>query len=918
MHRYTYRSRDFDFGQTMLKIRTSIGLTQAGLSATLGVSRHSVGEWESGASYPKPEHLQRFVVLAVKQQVFSPGHEAEEIKSLWIASHQKALINEIWLKSMLLAQFNHEFDAPALDDIAGSVDNKTQISLPLQPTQFIGRLAELSKIASILNNSSCRLLTLLGPGGIGKTRLAIESATKQASFFKDGVAFVALAHVDRPVQIVPAIANALKLPFIESPDPLADLLAYLDKRQMLLVLDNFEHLLDGSPIVEEIITRATGVSLLVTSRERLHLQAEWLVDVQGLESPPVSEDGSLISPASTDLTNYGAVQLFIQRATQILPHLFLSEEVLTSIVHICTYLAGIPLAIELAAMSVRLMSVPEIERQVGSDLDVLETKLVDMPERHRSLRAAFNHSWNLLTDTERRLFCRLAIFRCGCTFDAAQQIAHTTLSEITKLTEKCLIFRTFEKMSNSTEPDGIDLLLEARYMMLEPLREYALGILTEEGEIATHRDDHANFYLSVTETNALKWWTPNIDAAIKQIEDEGDNIRAALEWSCIGGDPLIGLRLACAMWRFWHQKGTINEGRGWLNQLLDLTRTLSNADTIAARLRAIHGAGWLASDQHDFKQAADLFEQGRVLRQALGEKDYETSQLLNSARQARTAGNYQAATNFLEEALARHRALGDRGSSSDAGLGLSLYELALISRERGNFERANTLYKELVELGYEIGDIESLQVGLLGLSDVARDQGDIGGISKYGQQALTTFRNLGMNWAIGFSLNNLAQAAYLDGNLSQAFDRAKESESLFRRIKDDSGLAEVLVMLGRILLAQAHVAEARQVLMESVGLAYRSSTRLINTQALEMLGCVLAQMGDSIVAIRILGVTSTSHIQMDAPVRPVDKPIIDKALTTLQSLIGLEEFLQLWQESGNIALEQITEPLLTDGRDTKR
>src|SRR5262249_568286 len=287
------------------------------------------------------------------------------------------------------------------------------IGLPFQPAAFIGRAAELTEIASFLRDPACRLLTLLRPAAIGKPRLALAVRWGPAPAFSAGVAFAALASIGPPSQIVSAIGETLRLSFVEQSDPTAYLLGQLHARHMLLVLDSFEHLLAGVDLVTAILEHAPRISILVTSRERLKVQAEWLFDVDGLAYPPEGPHGSAAPRSLAALTDYSAVQLFVQRARQVQPDLALDEATLTTIVQICQHLAGMPLAIELAAAGVRSLSLSEIERQIRANLDGLTTTLRDVPQRHRSMRAVFDHSWQLLSEGERVLFSRLAVFRGG-------------------------------------------------------------------------------------------------------------------------------------------------------------------------------------------------------------------------------------------------------------------------------------------------------------------------------------------------------------------------------------------------------------------------------------------------------------------------------------------------------------------------
>jgi predicted ATPase len=327
-------------------------------------------------------------------------------------------------------------------------------SLPSQSTSFVGRSEELAAIARLLADPQCRLLTLLGPGGIGKTRLTLAVAAAHSAEFADGVAFVALASVGTPNQIVSTIGDTLHLDFAGQPDPTAHLLGYLRARRMLLVLDNFEHLLDpglpldtlgsrrdegGADLVAAILAHAPQLKVLITSRERLKMQAEWVFDVDGLAYPRQEMYASSAPHSLADLTEYSAVQLFVQRARQVQPDLALDEGSLTTIVQICQQVAGMPLAIELAAAGVRSLPLSEIARQIGMHLDVLATSFRDVPARHRSMRAAFDHSWELLTDEERTLFSRVAVFSVGWTLQAEAEVAGATLPALVALVDKSLV-----------------------------------------------------------------------------------------------------------------------------------------------------------------------------------------------------------------------------------------------------------------------------------------------------------------------------------------------------------------------------------------------------------------------------------------------------------------------------------------------
>jgi predicted ATPase len=721
--------------------------------------------------------------------------------------------------------------------------------------------------------------------------LAFEVATRQTETFQDGAAFVPLASVGTPNQMVSAIASSLNLSSSSQADPREQLLTYLRKRHTLLLLDNFEHLLERAEIVSEILSAAPRVTILVTSRERLNLTPEWLFDVRGL-SYPLGDPSSLGSPK--DVANYSAVQLFIQRAIQMQPKFPLTNATLAIIVRICQHMAGMPLAIELAAANLRVLSLAEIEQQIHSNLDALRTTLRDVPARHHSLRAVFDHSWNLLSEPEQVLFSQLAVFSGGCTAGAAVQVVGATLPTLMKLVDKSLLRPVTAQ--GHTAP---------RFALLEPLRDYALEKLTAQGDADALWRSHASYYLAMAEEIDAHWDSPTSDAAIEQLDAEYDNLRAALQWARDGGDLAIGLQIAAALWRFWRRRGYLTEGRTWLEELLALSDDTSEATMLSARLRALNGAAWLASLQSDFAQATRLFEESMALRRALGETASEASLLDNAARAWRSAGEYQRATPLMEEALAQHRARGDQGSLSVGGLGYSLYELGLILREQGDFARAGALFTECVQFHSTLEDREGVSIGLLGLSDVARDQGEIPQIRKFAEESLAIMRELGVQWAMGFALNNLALGAYLEDDLTQAAALASESVSLYRAQKADTKLVGVLVTQGRILRAQGELAAAQETLTEALRLAFVVGPRLTMVTALEALAGVTIEQGEVAWTVHMLSAASTLRAQMGTPLRPIDQIPFEEALTRARSIMASDDFSATWAEAETLPLNQI-------------
>ncbi|MEO8607943.1 MAG: tetratricopeptide repeat protein [Chloroflexota bacterium] len=892
MNASPYRDNDHAFGQTMLTLRSAIGLSQIELSDFLGVSRRTVGAWESGSKYPKTDNLKPFIELAVERHAFPIGREAEDIRALWKAAHIKVLLDESWVSS-LLKTASHE----SLTSVPTETEQqpKPVFNLSIPSNQFIGRDAELVEIIHLLHDPKCRLLTLLGPGGIGKTRLALEITSRQIDAFKDGAAFVGLAPISTPAQIVAAIGDALNLSFAGQPDPRAYLLRYLRGQRMLLVLDNFEHLIEGAEIVLDILQYNPHIVILVTSRERLNVRSEWLFDVQGLSYPLVNA-----AETSQNLADYSAIKLFMERAAQIQSGVPPTEASLTTIMRICQHVAGMPLAIELAAAGLRILPIGKIEQQIRSNLDALSTTLRDVPARHRSMRAVIDHSWNLLSEPEHALFSRLAVFRGGCTVEAAQQITGAGLSELLALVDKSLLRQNSVQMQTTGQ-------IESRFFLLEPIREYALEKLAARSERDQFQHAHAAYYLALTEALTAQWDTPTAETALEQVDYEHDNLFAVHQWAVNGGARAIAFNLGAALARYWRNRGTLTEGRLWMAELLAHNDDPSDTTTMTARMDATRWAAWLASDQQDFDQAERLLAESTALHQKLGivEDKSDAHLLIVTGLQARTAGQYRRATRLLEEALAQHRAQGNHATAGNLGIGLSFQVLGGLLREQCDFVGAQTMYEACFQLHGQLGDREGMIAAMLGLGDICRDQGDAAGARHFNEQALAIASELRMQWAIGFSLNNLAQAAALAGDLEQASDWSLQSVALFRDIDAGSSLAEVLITQGNILRAQAEMPEAQKVMLEALRLVSIHGPRLLLATALEGFASVLIHMGHPAATVQFLSAASHLRAEMGAPMRPIDRVVVEAAQTMAQSTLGEQAFLALWSSANEQPLEQI-------------
>ncbi|MFN8491778.1 MAG: BTAD domain-containing putative transcriptional regulator [Caldilineaceae bacterium] len=443
------------------------------------------------------------------------------------------------LRSTTVDLRNHPVDEPILVNRKSEIVNRH--NLPSQPTPFIGRSAELAQIAQLLTNPDCRLLTLLGVGGIGKTRLALEAAARQMDTFADGVCFVALAPVEAVELVTVTMAQSLGLQ-TNSDDLLAAIAAYLRPRHLLLVLDNFEHLLPSADLITHLLQQAPRLKVLVTSRERLYLCEEWLLSIAGL-----SFSGDMVA---TGLAGE-AEQLFLHSAQRVQPG-FLGQGQGAAIVTVCRQVEGLPLALELAASWVRVMPCDEIARQLQANFDFLTSAVRNLPDRHRSMRALFDHSWRLLSPVEQGVLMRLSVFRGGWHMAEAVPVTGATLALLLGLVDKSLV-RT----------NG-----QQRFDLHELVRQYAAEQLMSSGEGAEIRQRHYTAYLQLFRTADSHLRGPDAAAWVMRLEAEQDNLRAAMQW------VLDEARYADAAWLivaanwFWEHRGFYAEARRWFAHLL--------------------------------------------------------------------------------------------------------------------------------------------------------------------------------------------------------------------------------------------------------------------------------------------------------------------------------------------------------------
>ena len=578
-------------------------------------------------------------------------------------------------------------------------------NLPVPLTSFIGREKEIDHVANLLEKR--RLVTLTGPGGVGKTRLAIQSSNKMIHQFRDGIWWVDLIGLNDDPLVLQAVAQAANVREMPSQPLFETLVEYIGIKQALLILDNCEHLIKGcAQLADRLLSACANLKVLATSREILGLTGESVWHVPGL-SLPEQEQNSQIDL----LMQSESISLFVERATAVNSGFALTERNARFIAQICQRLDGIPLAIELAAARVKVLPVEKIAARLNDRFDLLTSGSRTAFPRHQTLRAAIDWSYDLLPEKEQTLFCRLAVFAGGWNLEAAQAVCSSAgieeyeiLDLLTFLVDKSLVI--VQRQEN-----------KARFQMLETIREYALRKLPELPEA---RDRHLNFYMQLVEE--IEPGLHGVEQALwlNRLELEHDNIRAALDWSLAGGALESGLRLAGALWLFWDIHGYHLEGRIWLDRLLATSTSLMPAPSTPAWARILYVAGHLRQRQGDFEQARRHYTASLSVYQELEDKKQVAAVLRGLGEVAQDEGDQAAAKNYYEQSLVLCRSLGDVKGSS-----IALGHLAILALLQNDYEQAERLCYEALVMGRERGNSRATAIALTTLGFASWGQGKL-------------------------------------------------------------------------------------------------------------------------------------------------------------------------------------------------
>jgi len=714
-------------------------------------------------------------------------------------------------------------DFPLLKTLDTGITN-----LPSPRTSFVGRKEELDEIDRRLEDPDCRLLTLVGPGGIGKTRLALEAAARRLDLYAHGVHFVPLASVAAPDFLAPAVAEALQFPIDAAHSgfsPQDQLVDYLSERSMLLVLDNFEHLVEGVGLITAVIERASNVEILTTSRERLNVQSEWVLDVEGLGT---SSNGN----GSDD----GAVRLFVERARQIEPGFEPSDDEHQHVVRICRLVDGMPLGIELAAAWVSVLPCIEIADEIEATIGFLETSMRDVPERHRSLRAAFDQSWRLLTDEQRWCFRQLSAFRGAFTREAAARVAGADLGTLSELVSKSLVRR----------------LELGRYELHELSRQYAAERLAEEPEELTAvLERHARFYADRLTDREEAFFSPRMSDVRDELRRDIPNLRAAAEWAVTQWPEDEARRALGALEAFYN----VHSWPEGLETFEHLAQTLSYSpatafDAVGAPsilLGALAGQVYFAStigydETQDALAGAIVAElRARGLKRELG------ACLLGLGTNACYLDVYQDAATFLEEGIGISRSVGDRWTE-----GASLSWFGFVKLLQDELGAARTAFETCYEIAHERGQPLMLAFAMSKLGLLADAEGDYAKAMRLHMEANGYFEAIGDRGGTGYALSRASVSAYCLGEYEDALRFGRAGHDAFADVNHRWGMIGAASRVGFALVALGDLDAARERFRWALEQAQATETKSLALLALSGAGVLLAREGEERRAVELL------------------------------------------------------------------
>jgi predicted ATPase/DNA-binding XRE family transcriptional regulator len=803
-------SSEVSFGRWIRHRRKALDLTQRDLAQRVGCSVSAIRKIEGDERRPSQQMAERLA-----QSLVIP---LDDQPAFVRAARGQRCVDRL------------SAVPPTVGAESSSASPQRGYELPMPLTPLLGRQHELVQINRLLHDPECRLLTLTGLGGIGKTRLALEVAYAQRSTFPGGTYFVSLSAVAAVEYMTLAIADTLGFTFYGPDDIRRQLFDYLREKSLLLVLDNLEHLPDAGQLVLDLLQNAPGAKLLATSRGRLNVHGEWVFEVQGLPVPPAEWNN--------ELETYSSVALFLQSASRVAPGFALAECQQASIARICQLLDGLPLGIELAASWVRALSCGEIAREIEHDLDFLTAPAQSVPQRHQSLRATFDHSWNLLSVEEQRVMRQLSMFRAGFQRVAAEHVAEASLAILSALVDRSLLRRTGT----------------GRYGMHPLIEQYALAHLkADPGEYGAAYGRYCTYYATILQQREEALKAGICAETMTELALDMDNLRSAWEWA-VAHQSIADIRRAVRS-LFW-----LYESRGWLREgELVFRRTVDTLQEAPLPNGEEPGAYAIALGQaltyqgvfhyrcREYGRARELLEQSLELLRRGDDLLALSEALVHLAYVHYGTGAYTQAHQAIDQSLSISVSIRD-----EWGVAACLTLLGSIAHARGNYQEAGDWFRHGLMVWRKVGAARGIAYCLVLFGSTSCELKEYDQAQGLLRESLSISRALGDRWGMGSTLNTLGMLAQVRGDHLEAESLFREGLTLFKEMGDRLGIAQTLNNLGEVHTVLGADPEAWTSFLEAINIAVNMDTLPVALEALVGLASLSAKEGSPEWALELL------------------------------------------------------------------
>ena len=835
-----------------------------------------------------------YATLASTQRIMSAGHGGqvllsgatrELVRDVLAADIELLDLGEKRLKDLLRPEHIYQLNItglPATFPLLKTLDLFPN-NLPIQLTSFVGRENEIAELKQELD--AHRLVTLTGSGGTGKTRLSLQVAADLLEHFDHGVWFIELAPLTDPDLIPQTILSAMGISEQPNKTPLEILKEYLREKQSLIILDNCEHLISASAqVVNTLLSTAPRLKILASSREALGVKGEAAYHVPSLSMPNPKQ-----LPTIEQLSQYEAVRLFIDRALLVAPHFNVDKDNAPFIAQICYRLDGIPLAIELAAARVKMLSIEQISTRLDDRFRLLTGGARTALPRQQTLRALIDWSYDILSENEQLLLRRLSVFAGGWTLDAAEDVGagverdtispYDILDLLTQLVNKSLVVVMEGSQSGET-----------RYRMLETIRQYAREKLLEAGGGESIRDKHLAYFVKLAEQAEPELYRSNQVFWLNKLDDEIDNLRLALEWA-LAVNAEVGLQIASALWQFWDVRGYLREAGDWLHQLLE---SYHIADALRARSLAVYA--YSNFQQGNFAETIMLAEQSLELARALSDNQTEAFSLSFLGVFTLVQGNVKDGIPLLEESLMVYKKLGDKIGQANVTKWLSVHN--------NNGERALVYAKESLELSRELGNLSGIAACLILIARTTIWEGDLSSPAPWLKEALSICRQIGNHTNEGEALQVYGTLAFWQGDYQQANAYYQEALMLSEKTGNNFQSLWSHIFTAYTSFLQGNIQKAHELFEVSIQRTHKAGLTIALVFAIEGLASLHVNQNQLERAVQLFTWADAMREKIGDHRPPIEQVSVDKDLASIQSQLRDDEFASLSANGRTMTVEQ--------------